>query len=105
MTACPQRRIDRMAQNSILQCRKTEARNRSIMSKSSTPKVAAKTRAAHRKSTSKVGAKKADATHRKPVPQIAAKKVSNTPRCGTHRKVATKFQEFRATQKPHAMPA
>ena len=28
MTACPQRRIDRMAQNSILQCRKTEARNR-----------------------------------------------------------------------------
>jgi hypothetical protein len=28
MTACPQRRVDRMAQNSILQCQNTEARNR-----------------------------------------------------------------------------
>ena len=87
------------------------------MSKSFTPKVGAKeTATTHRKSTSKVSAKKAHPTHPKPTSQVAAEKASNAPRKetpkvatetvrGTHRKVAAKFQEFRAPQKPHAMPA
>ena len=87
------------------------------MSKSFTPKVGAKeTPTTHRKSTSKVSAKKAHPTHRKPTSQVAAEKASDTlhketPKVatetvhGTHRKVAAKFQEFRAQQKPHAMPA
>ena len=97
------------------------------MSKSFTPKVGAKkTRTTHRKSSSKVSAKKAHPTHRKPISQVAAEKASNThhketPKVttetvrGTHRrvaakfqgfrarKVAAKFQEFRASQ--NAMPA
>jgi phasin len=87
------------------------------MSKSSTPKVGAKkTRTTHRKSTSKVGAKKARTTHRKPASQVAAEKASNIHRKeapkvaaeavrDTNCKLAAEFQEFRAPQKPLAMPA
>src|SRR5262245_9032690 len=80
------------------------------MSKSFTPKVGTKkTRTTHSKSTSKVSTKKAHPTQ---IPKVATETVR-----GTHRKVAAKFQEFRARkvaakfqgfrapQKPHAMPA
>ena len=76
------------------------------MSKSFTPKVGAKkTPTTHSKSTSKVSAKKAHPTHRKPTSQVAAEKANNTKVAtetvrGTHRKVAAKFQEFRATAVP-----
>jgi hypothetical protein len=80
------------------------------MSKSFTPKVGAKkTRTKHRNPTSKVRAKKAHPTH------VAAEKTNNTHRKetpkvatetvrGTHRKVAAKFQEFRATAVPYPTP-
>jgi hypothetical protein len=81
------------------------------MSKSFTPKVGAKkTCTKHRNPTSKDRAKKAHPTH------VAAEKTSNTRRKetpkvatetvrgGTHRKVAAKFQEFRATAVPYPPP-
>lgn len=79
------------------------------MSKSSPPKVAAK-----KTRKRKAHAKKPRVTNRKPTSQLAAEKTPHrkeAPKAAaemmrdTHRKVATKFEEIRAPQKPDAMPA